>query len=93
MSIEQPKNGGEEAMKSEPSHIGARNMMQIALTKRYCGGWEKKKMEQWLSQILSPQFHALVKRRTELLVLYEKDPEAALAEAEKELQLEQETEE
>ena len=74
------ENGDEQA------HIRARNMMQIALVKRHCIGWEKK-TEQWLSETLSPLFHALVKRKPELLVLYEQNPEAALAEAEKELHL------
>ncbi len=76
---------------SESAHIRARNMIQIALTKRHCVGWSKKEMENWVSQVLSPQFHELAKRRPELLVLYEKDPEAALAEAEKELHLERAT--
>lgn len=89
MSVEQPKSERGEATEGDSAHIRARNMMQIMLTKRHCIGWEKKEMERWLS-VLSPQFHALVERRPELLVLYETDPAAALAEAEKELRLEHE---
>ena len=92
MNMEQIKTAGGETEKGrEQAHIRARNMMQIALTKRHCVGWEKKEMEKWLSQVLSPQFHELVRKRPELLVLYERDPEAALAEAERELHLESQT--
>lgn len=92
MNMEQSKIADTVAQESDPAYIRARNMMQIMLVKRHCALWEKNKMESWLSQVLSPQFHALVERRPELLVLYEHDPAAALAEAEKELNLKQEIE-
>jgi len=79
MNTEQIKaTSGETGKEAEQVHIRARNMMQIALTKRHCAGWEKKEMEQWLSQVLSPLFHELVRKKPELLFLYEKTQKALL---------------
>jgi len=43
---------------------------------------------EYIQSEIGPTFAELVKRKPELLLSYDKDPKAALAEAEKELHLE-----
>lgn len=64
-----------------------RNRMQRDLAKRNCADCSNKHLLDWILGELSPRFRALLEKKRCLLLRYEKDPEAALAEAEKELQL------
>lgn len=68
-----------------------RNRMQIDLAKRNCADCSNEHLVDWVLQELSPRFHALIEKRPDLLLAYERNPETALAEAEKELHFEHET--
>jgi hypothetical protein len=68
-----------------------RNRMQKDLAKRNCADCSNEHLLDWVLEELSPRFRVLLKKEPDLLLRYEKDPEAALAAAEKEMHLEQET--
>lgn len=82
------KNSGE---RSPSELLRLRNRMQYALAERHCVACSKPEFTDYILHEIGPAFGELVKRRPELLTLYEKSPETALAEAEKKLHLEHET--
>lgn len=68
-----------------------RNRMQYALAERHCIACSKPEFTDYILHEIGPAFGELVKRKPELLALYEKSPETALAAAEQEMHLERAT--